>query len=314
MIGSMVQYSVWGNCCNSCDFCLRRDRTVHTKQQQIQNINNIIENIGYVDWKNKFNYGISLLGGELYFVTDKDVQKSFMGLIDVIINKIIKVSENPNCMYSSVTNGIYEPSFLFRVIDKIRDEVGINHVDLNFSYDLKYRFKTEENRKLVIENINKFHERYNYKTGVQMILTQYLINLVKEKKFDVNDFLKNTIPGNALSFLYPHPVHTGKKLDDFFFKRSDLLWFVKYLRDNNGEVYKNFLYSTRNSGTFKYTGFKYRDKNKINSDRIDQQPVLSDGKEKINPKCGHSVLYQCYSDCDKCMLCDLQFIDSDIRY
>lgn len=310
MTGSMVQYSVWGNCCNSCDFCLRKDRTIHTEMQQIQNIKNIIENIGYIDWKNKFTYGISLLGGELYFIKNKNVQKSFMDLIDVIIDKIIRVSDNPYCMYSSVTNGIYEPSFLFEVIDRIRDEVGIDHVDLNFSYDLKYRFKSESDRKLVIENINKFHKRYDYKTGVQMILTQHLINLVKTGEFGVNKFLQEEIPGNALSFLYPHEINTGKKLNDFFFSRSDLLWFVKYLREENNEVYRNFMFSTRNSGTFKYTGYKYRN----NSGPINQQPVLSDGKEEINPKCGHSKLYQCYTDCDKCMLCDLQLLESDIIY
>lgn len=314
MIGNMVQYSVWGNCCNSCDFCLRKDRTIHTKKQQIQNINNIIENINYIDWKDKFSYGISLLGGELYFITDKDVQEAFIKLIDVIINKIIKVSTNPYCMYSSVTNGIYEPSFLFRVIDRIKDEVGIDHVDLNFSYDLKYRFKTDDHRKLVIENINKFHERYDYRTGIQMILTKYFIDLVKEGKFDINDFLEKEVPGNALSFLYPHDIHTGKILDDFFFSRSELLWFVKYLKDKNNNVYKNFMFSTKNSGTFKYTGFRYKDKSKQHPDLINQQPILSDGKEEINPKCGHSTLYQCYTDCDKCMLCDLQLLESDITY
>lgn len=305
----MVQYSVWGNCSNSCDFCLRRDRTIHTKDQQIQNIKNIIENIGYIDWKTEYNHGISLLGGELYFITDPDVQNEFMKLIDTIIEKILKVSTNEHCYYSSVTNGIYEPSFLFRVIDRIRDTVGINHVDLNFSYDLKYRFHSEEKRKLVLENINKFHDRYDYTVGVQMILTQHLINLIKEGKFSVNEFLEKDIPGNNMSFLYPHEIHTGKKLDDFFFTRKDLLWFVLWLRSHNYEVYKNFMYSTRNSGTFKYTGFKYKHGNKV-----DQQPVLSDGKEEINPKCGHSMLYRCYSDSDRCMLCDLQSIESDIRY
>lgn len=312
-MNSMVQYSVWGNCCNACDFCLRKDRTVHTKQQQIENVKNIRENINYIDWKNKFNFGISLLGGELYFVQDKDVQNEFMLLIEDIINKVIKISTNPYCMYSSVTNGIYNPSFLFKVIDKIRDEVGINHVDLNFSYDTKYRFKTEHDRLLCLENINKFHERYNYKTGVQMILTQYFINLLKNKEFDINEFLEKEIPGNALSFLYPHTIHTGKVLEDFFFSRKDLLWFVQYLKEENYEVYRNFMFSTKNSGTFKYTGYRYRG-SKESKGKINQQPVLSDGKEEINPRCGHSKLYQCYTDSDRCMLCDLQTLESEINF
>ena len=62
-----------------------------------------------------------------------------MELIDVIIEYVLKVSPNPHCKYSTVTNGIYDPAFLYRVIDRIVSEVGIEKVDVNFSYDLKYR-------------------------------------------------------------------------------------------------------------------------------------------------------------------------------
>lgn len=49
-------------------------------------------------------------------------------------------------------------------------------MDLNFSYDLKHRFKNDEDRLKVLKNINDFHNRYNYSVGVQMILTQHVIN------------------------------------------------------------------------------------------------------------------------------------------
>jgi pyruvate-formate lyase-activating enzyme len=87
-------------------------------------------------------------------------------LIDDIIEKVLKVSPNPECKFSSVTNGIYDPIFLFKVIDKIVDAVGLTKVDLNFSYDLKYRYKSEEDRLRVLKNIKLFHERYNYLVGV----------------------------------------------------------------------------------------------------------------------------------------------------
>ena len=34
-----------------------------------------------------------------------------------------------------------------------------------------YRYKSEDDRKLVLKNINEFHEKYDYAVGVQMILT-----------------------------------------------------------------------------------------------------------------------------------------------
>ena len=269
-------------------------------------IKSIYENIDLIDWKNEFSYGISILGGELYFITDKEIQDAYMKLIDKIIDKILLPSENPACRYSTVTNGLYDPTFLYRVVDRIVERAGLKYLDINFSYDLKYRYDSEERRLLALKNINDFHKRYNYSVGVQMILTQYVINMWKEGKFDVNKFEKEVIPGNMLNFLYPHPIHTGIKLDDFNFNRKDFLLFLKYLHDESPRVYMSFLLSTKNSGTFKYTGLRDRIMDKNFSK---QKPILSDGKEIINPKCGHSTLYQCYTDTDKCMLCDLLNFD-----
>ena len=175
----MCQFGVWPNCCNNCDFCLREARIPYSKERQIKTLEFINENINHIDWKYKYSYGISLLGGELYHIKDIDIQRSFLKLIDNIIDKILTVSKNPMCKYSTVTNGIYEPSFLYTVIDKIKNSVGMDKIDLNFSYDLKYRYKSEDDRKLVLKNINEFHERYDYAVGVQMILTQNLINMWK---------------------------------------------------------------------------------------------------------------------------------------
>ena len=224
-----------------------------------------------------------------------------------IIEKVLKVSENPECKYSTVTNGLYNPEFLFSVIDRIVEKVGINKLDINFSYDLKYRFKTHKDAELVLNNINLFHKKYDYKLGVQMILTQYLINMWKEGTFEPNKFIEKNIPGNILTFLYPHPIYTGKVLTDFNFSRKDFLKFMKYLKSENYEIYYNFLQSTKNSCSFKYTGL--RDRKDYNDD-YKQEPVLSDGKEILNT-CGHSILYKCYSDSDKCVLCDLNKLDKE---
>lgn len=302
----MVQYGVWPNCCNNCKFCLREQRRPYDKQTQLLWLDRIKQNISLINWQKDFSYGISLLGGQLYYITDVDLQNSFLQLIEVIIQKILKVSTNPQCKYSTVTNGLYDPTFLYKVIDKIVNSVGIEKVDLNFSYDLKYRYASQQDRLLVLKNINQFHNRYDYCVGVQMILTQYVINLWKQKKFDVNQFNNSIIPGNRLTFLYPHPIHTGQKLQDFAFCRKDFLSFIKYLKNESYTTYLSFLLSTKNSCSFKYTGLHDRKRN----DAI-QLPRLSDGKQIINNKCGHSTLYKCYSDTDKCVLCDLYNLDKE---
>lgn len=301
-MSNMVQYGVWSNCCNACDFCLRKDRIPYSKEKMLRQLEGIKKNINYVDWVNQFSYGVSLLGGELYYITDPDLQESFLELIDIIIEKVLKVSPNRDVKYSTVTNGLYDPTFLFKVIDKIKDAVGMEHVDINFSYDLKYRYKTEEHRKLCLENIQKFRDRYNYRVGVQMILTQYVIDMINSGEFNLDKFLNEDLSGCFLAFLYPHKIHTGKVLTDFNFKRGDFLKFILKLRDSHPDMFKSFVESTKNSSTFKYTGYLSK------RGHYKQQPMLSDGKEVINPNCGHSILYQCYADSDKCMLCDLNAI------
>ena len=82
---------------------------------------------------------------------------------------------------------------------------------------------------------------------------------------------------------------------------------MRYLKSECYPIYYSFLQSTRNSCRFKYTGLKNR-----GVVDIMEKPQLTDGKEIINPKCGHSILYKCYSDCDKCVLCDLNNLDEEV--
>ena len=307
-MSNMVQYSLWANCSNACKFCLIKDKDILNKQRQLQSIEAIRKNIDYIDWKDKFSAGISLLGGEIYFITDREIQEAYLQLVDDIIEKILKVSQNPNRRYSTVTNGIYNPTFLYKVVDRIVNKSSIKLVDMNFSYDLKYRFKNEKDASTVLKTIREFHDRYDYGVGVQMILTQYVIDMWKECKFEVNDFINKNIPGNNLQFLYPHPINKNlPPLSDFNFKREDLFEFLAYLKEVNYDVFRSFILSTMNSGTYKYNG--YSPFSKYFNDVSDQPKLLEERSEFLS--CGHSKLYQCYSNSKACMLCDIQALYED---
>lgn len=299
MTGNMVQYAVLPNCTNSCKFCLCRDKRVLTTEQIVHRIDRIAENINYIDWTGKFCRGISLLGGEVYGYKDLLYEERYLSLVNDICQKILK-PVGPGARYSTVTNGIYKADFLFRCADLIVSECGLDYLDVNFSYDLKYRYRTEEARQLALSNINAFSKRYDYRVGVQMILTQHVINSVFDDSWSMKSFIENEIPGNQLVFLYPHPIRSnGLPLEDFFFKRADFLKFLLYLEEHHPDIHANTILSTKNSGTFKYTGLFYPEKG------ADQPPILADGKEVLQ-ECGHSVLYNCYSDSDRCMLCDIE--------
>ena len=252
---AMVQYDLWNNCSNSCDFCLIYRKRILNNEQMIERIDQIIANINYVGdrWTTQFSDGISLLGGEVYFITDLKVQEKLMELIDHIINKILLPNKvlGHICKYSTVTNGIYQPDLLFRMIDRIVEKAGIEFVDVNFSYDLKYRFHTEESRLLCLENMRKFSERYNYRIGAQMVVTEYLIDMINNKEFDIGEFQNKIVPNSIVEFLYPHEVHTGKVLDDFQFPRDKFLRFLIWLKANYYENFINYCDSINNSSIFK---------------------------------------------------------------
>lgn len=302
----MVQYSLWPDCVNKCKFCLTKNRATTNKEYKLNNIRLIRENIRTIDWENQFAYGVSLLGGELYIIKDPELQDAFLQLIDDIIEVVLLPHKTTK--FSTVTNGMYNPTFLYKVMDKIVAATGgAQRLDVNFSFDLKYRYHSEKSKELALKNINDFHKRYNYTVGVQMILTQYVIDLWKAGQFDPLTLTEKLFPDNILTFLYPHPTRESKNLPDFNFKRKDFLDFMKFLKVRDPRGYRNFIHSVKNSQSFKYTGII----DKSLETGAGAPPELADGKEVLSPKCGHSLLYQCYADSDRCCLCDLQMLEGE---
>lgn len=311
---AMCQAGLFNNCNGSCKFCLLKDEQFFTMDEIYSEIDKTIENIRFIakqpeNWTNKYSDGISILGGELFYMTDPKYKAKMMELIDVVIEEVLKKSPNPNVKFSTVTNGYYDPNnLLFPVIDRIADAVGIGHIDVNMSYDLKYRFKNEAHEKRVRDTINAFHDRYDYIVGVQMILTQDLIDKIIYEGWRPKKFIEENMPGNQLCLLYPHPIHRGngfsgaQNLDGFNFTRSSFIKAMGILRTEDPKTYESFYRSTHNSAVFKYT-MLYEKKESGDSA---QAPRLCDGKEIANRRCGHSILYQCYSDTRRCMLCDLE--------
>ena len=66
-----------------------------------------------------------MLGGEIFNIRERKLQEQFLSLVELIIEHILKKSRvGKMCKLSTVTNGIYDPSFLFEVADLVVDEVG----------------------------------------------------------------------------------------------------------------------------------------------------------------------------------------------
>ena len=306
---AMVQYGLWPNCTNSCDFCLLLDRDYKSVDERLHMLDAIKKNIQFVDWKDKFSDGISLLGGEIYYTESDKIKESFLDLIEKIIQTII--IPNKTCIYSTVTNGIYDSTILLEpTLDLFKKHNVIDQIDINFSWDLKYRFHNDESLQSMIKNVNMVHEKYGLYPTVQTCLTQYLIDAHLKDGFSLIEYQKEHFPNTKLSLLYPHKINTGKEVPDFFFTRDSLFRFIKYLKANNqNELIQHLIQSVINSSQFKYTGLWIRDdiyKGNELKKEIEQAPTL-ENKQNLT-ECGHSDMYRCYTDSDKCLLCDLLMV------
>ena len=79
---------------------------------------------------------------------------------------------------------MYDPEFLFRCVDKVVEEVGLVGLDINFSYDIKYRYPSEERRLQALSTIKAFEARYpEYRLNVQTIGAEYLIQEILHNNF-----------------------------------------------------------------------------------------------------------------------------------
>lgn len=304
---AMVQYGLWPNCTNRCDFCLLEDRVYKSEDARLRVLAAVKENIKTIDWKDKFSNGISLLGGEIFYTDSEKVKTSFLDLINQIVDDIFTKSNV--AMISVVSNGIYDSDVLLRpTLDLLKKRNVIDRINLNFSWDIKGRFHSEESLQSMIKNTNLVYDEYGITPLVQTCLTQHLIDEHLNGNFNIFEYKKQNFPNSILAFLYPHKINTGKVVSDFFFTRNSLFKFIIWLKDNDyDEVLEHFIQSVINSSQFKYTGLFYRgdvlDDGEDKEAEYNQEPTLE--KKQVLTECGHSNLYRCYSDSDKCMLCDL---------
>jgi hypothetical protein len=306
---AMVQYGLWSNCTNNCDFCLLKDREYKSEVERLNMISSIRENIHCLDWKTQFADGISLLGGEIYYTESNKIKVAFLELIEDIIKTIIL--PNPKAIYSTVTNGIYDSKILLEPTLDLFIKYGVlDQVDINFSWDLKYRFHNEFSLQQMLKNVNLVYDKYQLIPTVQTCLTQYLIDAHLNNTFNLFDYQAKFFPHTRLALLYPHKINTGKIITDFFFTRESLFKFIKYLKAmNKNELIQHLIQSVTNSSQFKYTGLWKRDSlysKKQDIEEIQQVPTLENKQVLLD--CGHSDMYRCYTDSDKCLLCDLLLV------
>jgi hypothetical protein len=292
----MLQYLLWTNCNNNCKFCIRGDKSdAYTNtSDMITSVKRAYTSIKTQDWS-KYDGGISVIGGELFYVTDQKLQAELLLLFKLICEEILTKRENTHLVL--ITNLIYDVTFLENVLNIFRSFGVESQVQLHTSFDIKYRYKNTEDQNLYFNNIKRLRSTYpNIKITVQCIVTQYFIDAVTTRVFEIESFEDTYDVKFAL--LVPLKSNLSIQLQDFFPKRREFINFLVKLATDNPLVFRQFV----NSAKYAFTSKDF-------IDTQNDEELIPSNSAILYPdvlKCGHSDIYLCYSDSDNCMLCDIE--------
>lgn len=301
----ILQFELWNECKEyRCKFC---SLTYTSKDDSTMNPNFICpperkawildrcsEYIDTMNWE-VFDQ-ISLQGGEIMNEKNQEWLPSY----DAFLDKIFGLMENDTVKRLFLITSLkyqYAGSLLEYTINRFLEKGLINYLLVGTSYDLKYRF-TEELEKRWWDNLAVVRS-----TGVQVhcttILTEYFIHAYMNGDKKLQKFLKE-FPGDALDLIGTIGKRNSDQFpSDFLPKRESFFKFCLYLMRFNVPMWKRFADQSgrRASHIFRplFDKTEWRD---VKNHTGPQKELLTE--------CGHYWFCRSYADSDECYACDVK--------
>ena len=175
----IVELLLWDNCNNNCDFChlktVKEYSAFLTDEEKETALMTAVDFITGDDRDEK--YDLLLCGGELFDTQfPESCKKAFQILTLITLNemkngKINDLFVNTNLIYDVETN-------LRPFLDSAKEMGVLNRIHFTTSFDLVGRYKTDEDKNLVKNNISLLREKYpDMPITANMILTKPVCNL-----------------------------------------------------------------------------------------------------------------------------------------
>lgn len=311
-----IQFELWHNCKNECEFCyLNGCRKVYTEHQKQQSIEAVLEILS-TDKVKGYN-AVGLIGGELFGPQQEDpeTRRQFQQLI----RKMKTFLENDEMKEVWLTSNLLTDDLtpLTETLDiLLKDLPRYQRVMLCTSYDTVGRFHSEEQYNQWYSNLNKIKELFpRLCLHIQMISSQALIDEWFANKERFLDFINKGIlidlkppATNAVDFIYHN---TGREAFRANLKKFADTQSYKYLiesRDQFMEFWKDVA-NTFPEGVQKLKDFVT---NHVKSECCYSYPwnewfVDRWDNDKENAPCGHCWDGFSYKDYpDKCCKCDVE--------
>lgn len=276
----VYEFLLWDNCNNNCKFCWQRENPrIFNKQQREKILNNVIKFIE----SSKFKKGshILIVGGEIF---DKPsdfemLDAFFCKILEFMIAGVIDLLYiNTNLIYKDLTG-------IVRLLQRIKILNLFDRLRFTTSYDTEGRFKSLEDKDLMLSNLKLLTGIYNkLQTVTNIILTKPTCQAIINKEFSIKDFMNNF---NCWVNLIPYIVLNNDLTAD----REEIFNALQFVdEENNGYLQK------------------YITNLDLAQDKL--LYMFKDGRFKFcsceNADCGHSINFKKYSNTNECFICDLK--------
>lgn len=293
----LLQYNLWLNCNQRCAFCYQGSNPRRfSEEEKTKSLRRFLSILKDDDFMSSYD-DVAIIGGEIFdnkFTNENE--RLYFECLSIIRDKM---KHNKLRSFNMNTNLLYEDmSMLTKTLDFFGDLQNRLHVVT--SYDVKYRFHTENSRLLFLSNLSKIDKEYpKVNKTVQSVVSSFFIDDVLNGRFDINQFeqkyhceynLNNVIHSDLVDRL-------GK---DFFPKRDEYIKFLFFLKKTNLKLLQRF-------------NVDKDDKDFIYCDPETDKIRVANSMKLKRLSCGHYETYLMYSDCDKCTLCDTRMIQGKLQ-
>lgn len=308
-----IQFELWQECNNSCDFCfLGEENKKTTKDIKIQSLQRVLKILQSEEVMSEYNT-VGFIGGEFFQgqLNDKEVRSCFFDVIKKTAelynaNKIRQVWI-PATLNIGNQDDLYEALKLFKNWDQVW---------IITSWDTMGRFKTRKMIDTWDFHMKKLRTTYpGIKFNITTILTgdfieKYLNNSISLKKL-MNDYsaclffkqcgiIANKSHQDTIEKQTIGKIESNKILPNFFPTRSQFLKFLAKVKHQESEDVWNRICNVKYRADKLYRNFndggihiaeRYKDKK-------------ADVSDSVITECGHPMVYRAYIDSDACVMCD----------
>lgn len=313
-----IQYELWQECNSRCTYCsLGLENRCTPIDKKLESLRTTYQEL------RKFTKGqydtLGFIGGEFFQgqLSNPEVLVAFTELI-CMVNRLLN-NGIIETFWLNATMNIGDQSDLWNTLDQIDQK---SKVWVLTSFDTEGRFHTPKMLQTWIDSMKKLHEDYpEVRVNTTSIITGHFIDMYLEDLIDLSQF--KSMYNTSLFLKTPvKPDHLCKKSQqeinqilgyEFFPTRDKFLQFLLKYKEKEGIEEFNNLFSNElkaeevrknyNEDNLRNVVFK-RDKTSY-EETLDCDPSI---KMIDTLPCGHSCIYQSYSDCDGCSICDKQLI------